>query len=164
MLGGTITLFLWSVFAFIISIVLLVFMIRFMRSARKYNAEAEEMVKVVEVRLKRQHNRIATMAPRDLEDYLIGIFAQSLELASYQTVSKVDPDGEITLYATAMPIMIKKLGSETIEALDYYYGANYISRWSLMAYEMLEKRGVINTVIHAKSEKTAVQVIRALGN
>ena len=161
MLSGSITLLIWAGIFFIMSIVTFVFGCLFVASARRYNAEAEKMVKAAELRIQRQYNRIATMPYGEFNDYIIASFAKSLEIVSYQDISKLDPDGAVTLYALAVEQMLKYIGDETIEAIEYYYGKEYITRWTLLAYQLLEKRGIITAVISQKQMK-AESIIKSL--
>ncbi|MCM1230270.1 MAG: hypothetical protein NC489_09055 [Ruminococcus flavefaciens] len=151
MLGGSITLLVWSGIFLAMTITVSIFACRFLLSARKTRQEAEKMIKLTEQRLQKQYNRIATLPYDEFQQYMISSFAKSLEIVSYREVSKSDPDGTVTLYTLAVAEMIEYMGLETVDAIEYYYGKDYIHRWTLLSYELLEKRGVITNVIENKA-------------
>lgn len=162
MLGGSITLLVWSAIFLFMSIVTFVFACKFLMAARRSKKDAEDFVKAIEIRTRKEYNKIATLGVREMHDFLITVFSKSLELVSYKDISKIDPDGTVTLYTLATNEFLEQLGPTTISAIEYYYGEGYLTRWTLMSYKLLEKRGVITGVIDHK-ETQSNTIARALG-
>lgn len=154
MLSGSITLFVWAGIFLIMDIVVFVYAIRFLLSAQKTKEDVEKMAKVAEIRLQRQYNKIATLPYDEFNSYMIATFSKAMEVVANREISKSDPDGDVSLYALATAEMVKYIGPETIEAIEYYYGKDYITRWSLLSYEMLEKRGIIKAIIISKEARS----------
>lgn len=151
MISIGIMLFVWGVLFFTMSVVVFWYACKFMKAAKKNKAMIDEMVKTAEIRLQRQYNRIATMPTSEFHEFLATAFSKAIEVVSYRDISKNDPDGSVSLYTLAVEEMLKYIGQETIEAVDYYYGKNYIPRWCFISYKLLEKRGVVTSVIDQKT-------------
>ena len=146
-----ITLLLWGIGVLIAAIIILVFALKFLVAARKTKEEMDEAAKKADVRLMKQYNRIATLEVEQLHTFLTRMFSSCLEIVSDREISTKDPDSEITLYTLAVQELLLYLGEETIAAIDYYYGHNYIMRWTDNRYKILAKRGIISNMVNNKS-------------
>lgn len=162
MFAGAVTFLVWAGIFFGMSIVAFVFACRFLMAARRHRLESEKMVKTLEIRSRKEYNKIATMSVQELHNFLNVIYARSLALAVYHQISKNDPDSVVSLYAKATENVMDYLGETNIKAIEYYYGDGYVSRWSLQTYELLEKRGIITSIID-RDDIQASSIARALG-
>lgn len=162
MIAGGVTLIIWGAMFLIMAIVVFIAACVFLHVAKEHQEEAEKFVRAIETRTRKEYNKIATLSVKELHDFLITIFAKSLELVSYKDVSKHDPDGTVTLYSLALNEFLEMLGPTTISAVEYYYGEGYLTRWALMSYKLLEKRGVVTGVIDHKETQSGT-IARALG-
>lgn len=140
-----------------LSITLLVLIIMFIcflqmsiRLAHKMIELKKSINKYAELQKKRidqSFNKFITLSPDELDKRLSTIFADQLELASATSVSEKDPNASVILYAKAFEGSIIFLGQKTIDAINYYYGDNYVIKWFETAYKILENRGLVSKII-----------------
>lgn len=157
---ATWTLFLYSAILFAVLVAMVALSIGFYRRAKRYAKLQEMLTKRLEKRLQNKYNRIATLEPKDLGAFLTKAYAQSLELAAIANTSENDPDAQEVLSVAALATLRKYLGEDTVEAIDYYYGSDYLGRWTMQVFRLLENRGVLPTII--KQELTAEGIMSRL--
>lgn len=155
-----VTLFIWAVIALAIAIWCLYMGVRFLKVAREEKHTAETFVKETEVRTKKEYNKIATIKQSELNTLLAVTFARKLVLCSDQDISEKDPDAHEALLAHAQSAVIKFLGEETVAAIDYYYGKDYIHRWCHDAYLGLEHDMIASSIIKKEQGRDVKSVAR----
>lgn len=92
-------------------------------------------------------NKYISLSPEELNNILIDIFSYQLEVVSASDVSESDPNASIILYTRAVEKMILFLGTDSVKAIEQYYGTNYVIQWCEMMYKILENRGLIAKII-----------------
>ena len=107
----------------------------------------KKYVQLMKHRTDMQYNKYIALSPQDLNNLLCSIFAAQLELSSTTQISELDPDRAAKLYLHATEGTGAYIGKESIDAINYYYGKDYIFRWCEMKYRLLENHGVIKKVI-----------------
>jgi len=147
MISGLVILYAWGVLLLVAAGLLAYLAFRFFIKARRYAKMQEDLVKVVEKRVREKHNAIATLPPKEFGEFLTTAFAKMLELKCSSQISEVDHEAEEKLYSEALAALYKYLGEETVAAIDYYYGKDYIYRWGENAYALLSKRGITQQII-----------------
>lgn len=147
MQSGLVITWAWAIGALVVGLVAAAVGVCFMVKARKYCIIQEKIVKLVEKRTREKYNAIATLPPKEFGDFLAVMFAKMLEIKSASQVSEADPKADELLYTEATGALIEFLGQETVDAIDYYYGANYIYRWTKSSYALLHKRGLTVKII-----------------
>lgn len=152
MQAGLVIVWVWTLIAVVVAFIAAHVAVRFMLKARDYAKTQEKLTKLVEKRVRDKHNAIATLPPKELGDFLANLFGKMLELKSASQVSELDPVAEERLYAEATAALMKYLGPETIDAIDYYYGDNYINRWAESSYMLLIKRGIAKNIIQKETQ------------
>ena len=156
MFAGIFILYAWGIGLLAFSVVMCIIGCKFILRARKYKKMQEDIVKKVEVRTRKEYNKIATMSPKDLGEYLSTVFARVLELEAATHVSEKDHDAAERLYGYSVASLCTYLGPETIAAIDYYYGANYVQRWSYHTFRLLSNRGIITAIINKRHSENVV--------
>lgn len=116
----------------------------------------KKYVQLIKERTNMQYNKYIALSPQDLNSLLCTIFAAQLELSSTTQISELDPDRAAKLYLHATEGMIAYIGKESIDAINYYYGKDYIFRWCEMKYRLLENHGVIKRVIAKEMYSEAI--------
>ena len=91
--------------------------------------------------------KIANQSPMELETYLAVKFSRCMEIEAITRISDVDPDRSTKLFAAALARLTDLLGADTIEAIEYYYGAGYINRFCEIGYRIMDQRGAINRLL-----------------
>lgn len=119
--------------------------------------EAETYVADVKKRTDMQYKKLIQLSPKDLDEYLGLIFSYYLELNSESRVSEKDPAVVTKLYATILNSMLEYLGDDVVEALDYYYGEEFVEKWCQLRYLILENRRTLSKVINKSYNFAAVQ-------
>lgn len=150
------TLIIWGVVLLVIGGVVITFGVKFFLAAKQYKEDMEKSAEIADKRLRKGYNRIATMEVEKLHSYLSTIFTRCLEITIDKDISKKDPDAVVALMPLAEEQMMLYLGDETIEAIEYYYGLNYIHRWVELSYRILEKRGIISSWISDRSMRSDI--------
>ena len=161
MQAGLVIVWAWSIGALVVTVLCAYCAIRFLIKAHKYSIVQENLVKLVEKRTREKYNAIATLPQQEFGNFLAISFAKMLELKSASQISEVDPEAEEKLYAEATAALIDYLGPDTIDAIDYYYGDDYIHRWAKASYMLLIKRGISKNIIKKETqfETTAKHLI-----
>lgn len=147
MQSGLVIVWVWAIGALLVGLVAAAVGVCFMIKAHKYSVMQEKIVKLVEKRTREKYNAIATLPPKEFGDFLSTMFAKMLEVKSASQVSDADPKADELLYTEATGALIDFLGPETVAAIDYYYGNNYIYRWTKSSYALLHKRGITPKII-----------------
>ena len=148
MISGLVLAYILAVCIFVTGVILLVCGFIFMSHARKYKKMQEELVKKIEIRTKKEYNKIALMSPKDLNTYLTQTFAKMLEVESQARVSEKDFEATTKLFAYSLVALMDFLGPETIDAIDYYYGKDYVQRWAQYSYRLIEARRLTDSVVN----------------
>jgi len=139
-----------------------VYAIKFLRAARENKKKTELVVKLTEERVRKEYNRIALLDYDKLNRVLSVMFSRYLILSSDANVSEKDPNAYQQLYASALAKMIEYLGPETMKALDYHYGDNYVIRWAESAFRSLEFDGVVSNIVHLQGKVSCKDVAQRL--
>lgn len=147
MQSGLVITWVWAVGMLLIGLASAVIGVLFLIKARKYAIMQEKVTKLVEKRTREKYNAIATLPPKEFGEFLTTMFAKMLEIKSASQVSDADPKADERLYIEATGALIEFLGPETIDAIDYYYGADFIYRWTRNSYALLSKRGITTKII-----------------
>lgn len=134
--------------AFLGSLMLLALAAKVLRRAIKYHDEQKELLMVAEKRVRDKYNQIALQSPKDLENYVRRVFNECLEMVAYIDISERDPDAVMRLYAEGQLRLMERIGNDTVGAIEYYYGENYIDRTCRMYFQLLEKQNLIHRLIH----------------
>lgn len=145
--GGITILCIWTAILLVILGTLIYANIKLFYYLVQRNKLAKAHILMVKTETERKYNKIATMPPNDLEAYLSKIFAISVARASDTDVSDNDPDAASKLFFKTSERLINYLGPETVEAIEYYYGKDYIIRWCEMNYMNLTRNGVLAKII-----------------
>lgn len=162
MIPVTIMVFVWAIIALAFGVLCAYAGFRFMSIARQEKHAADDFVRAIEIQTRKEFNKIATLSPSELSRFLTVIFSRKLILCSDQHVSEHEPNAHETLYAYALGATLEYLGPETVEAIDYYYGKDYINRWCHEAYLELEHSNVASSIIAKERDAgTVARQIRA---
>ncbi|MCM1294995.1 MAG: hypothetical protein NC311_05590 [Muribaculaceae bacterium] len=156
MVGALVVLYIWAVIAIVVGGGFAYLAYRYYKKARKYCKMQEDIVKKVELRTKKEYNKIATLPPPELSSYLTVVFSRELIFASDQEISEKQKNAHETLYATALSGVHAFLGEETVAAIEYYYGKEYVDRWCRKAYLALEHDNVASSIIQKERDITSV--------
>ena len=154
--GGALTVCIWGLFLSIVLGILIYLNIHLLYYLIKRNKLAKDHIRMVKLETERKFNKIATLPPDELDAYLSKIFAMTVARAFDTDVSDKDPDVASKLYFKTSERLVNYLGPETIDAIEYYYGKEYIIRWCEMHYMYLTRNGTI-----AKLIKTGTSVVKA---
>ena len=124
------------------------------REVVEMKAEYENKLKEIDVyqnemkkRTDMQYKKLISLTPSQLDEYLGMIFGYFLELESVTKISEQDPDGATKLYAGVLKRMFDYIGTDTVEALDYYYGTGFLERWCEVRYSLLENRRILSPIL-----------------
>lgn len=109
--------------------------------------DAKKEADSIKKRTEEKYNKYAAMSVEELDNVLMLLFASHLETASLTDVAENDPNAAIKLYEKAVEQLTIYLSEDTISAIDYYYGKNYISKWCKLHFQLLENHGVISRII-----------------
>lgn len=154
--GGALTVCIWGLFLSIVLGILIYLNIQLLYYLIKRNKLAKDHIRMVKLETERKFNKIATMSPDELDAYLSKIFAMTVARAFDTDVSDKDPDVASKLYFKTSERLVNYLGPETIDAIEYYYGKEYIIRWCEMHYMYLTRNGTIAKII-----KTGTSALKA---
>lgn len=119
----------------------------FLEHARQIKKKAIKMAKLVDKHTQNKVNRVISLPVNEFENYLFRVYSSMLEITSAKDVSDKDPNAITILYAKSLEAMIAYLGNETTEAIDYYYGKDYLYRWCELRFKLLENRGALPNII-----------------
>lgn len=150
MYGQIIVLTIWLLIGILITLGLIYAALKLFWFAYKTKCAAEDYAKKIKTRTDNKYNKYISLTPDELDQRLSLIFSQQLELVSLTKISEKDPDAPSVLYALALAEVLKYIGEESLRAIDYYYGDNYVVKFCETTYKLLENRSVISNVI-AKS-------------
>lgn len=145
---GITAVYIWAIILLILGIGLIFIGLLYWAKARKILQVAKKSAELVEKRTNMKFNRIATLSIHELDQYLADVYSMVLELSSVSNVSELDPKRDQNLYAYSITAMYEYLGSDTIDAIEYYYGKNFITKWCEYRYRILENRGVLLRILN----------------
>lgn len=114
---------------------------------RKYRNDAKKYAEKMKARTDAKYNKYIALTPQELDERLGVLFAAQLELCSVSAVAETDPEAIGKLYALAVAGLLNYIGPESIAAIEYYYGSNYVVRWCELKYKLLENRGILSKII-----------------
>lgn len=106
----------------------------------QYRATVQHSVQI-------EYNKIATMKPEDLDNWLDKIFTSCIKMSIAAHYTPKDPINGETVYAHALVEMIKYIGPTTEEAINFFYGTDYIYRWCEMQYKLMDQTGTLSKLI-----------------
>lgn len=144
---GTVFALIWSVIFLIISIGLAYIMTKLLYKSVSIKKRAIKHAKLIDEYTRNKVNRIVTLPVKEFEEYLTKIYTQVLELSAAKDVSDKDPNASTILYARSIEKIMLYLGNETLEAIEYYYGKDFIIRWCEMRFKILENNGKLSGII-----------------
>lgn len=94
-----------------------------------------------------EYNKIATMKPEELDIWLDKIFTSCIKMSIASHYTPKDPINGETVYAHALAEMIKYIGPTTEEAINFFYGTDYIYRWCELQYRLMDQTGALSKLI-----------------
>lgn len=144
---GVVAVYIWAIILLILGAGLIFIGLLYWIKARRILEIAKKSAELVEKRTNMKFNRIATMTTHELDQYLADIYSMVLEINSVSNVSEKDPKCNQNLYAYSITSMYEYLGSDTIDAIEYYYGKNFITKWCEYRYRILENRGILVRIL-----------------
>ena len=97
-------------------------------------------------------NKIAELPPDELSAYLNNIFFQQLELVADSKISTMDHAALEKLYGRSLVELINYLGEDTIDAIDSYYGNDYVQKYTKLIFEVMEKRNYLTLLLDQRVE------------
>lgn len=153
-----IVLLYWGVMFFVCGGFFCVFGYWFLRKGMKYSKMKEEMIKEVEEDLKAKYNRIATLDTDKLFKFLANSYSRSLEIQAKIHSSDKDPNALETLYTRSLADLLTYLGPSIVEGIDFYYGKEFLDRWTMQSYQLLNERGYIEQLVRADVGITAERI------
>lgn len=160
MFGLAAVLLIWGVLLILIGAAFTYAGFCFFRSQKNEKKKTLEQAKRIDKLTQDKFNKIATLSIEEFDAYMSKLFSICMELSSVEKVSDKDPIAPEVLYAETLKRLMVYLGPETLHAIDYYYGENYLSRWCETRYTLLNNRGYIAKVvtrdIYADSITTAL--------
>lgn len=118
--------------------------------------QAKKHVEEIKTRTAEKYNKIATLSPTELDDYLGMLYGIVLEVAAITDISERDPDGSTNLYSSSLARMLAQLGERNIEAIEYYYGGGWVERWCELRYKYLENTGVVTNILTRRTTATGI--------
>lgn len=148
--GYGITLLIWGVVILIISGGFLYFAIRYYKKGKLYHDQQKALLVEAERRVKLQYNKIAAMTPSQLTNYIGGIFSRYLELNG-ELGSDKDNLAVERLFTSTLSDTLVYIGEDTLEAIEYYYGDQYVEKWAKLAHQLLEKRRKLGGVVRGET-------------
>ena len=149
----------------IASAVLCYFEHKYMRNAKAKQKEAEEKLQSIEDQIRKEaqelhqkhENKITSLPPDQFFLYIANIYSKILELESAAHETTKNPNAGVDLYARTLAALEAYLGDETVEAIEYYYGKNYLGKWSSQCYRLLENRGMLPGIIEGHSSFESIE-------
>ena len=151
----------WALAAFIVSLVLCVLNVRLFHWLVSQTKKLKTQAGVTKKQIELGYNKIASMSVQELDEYLTRIMSMIIQITVVTDIAENDPDAAGILYGNLAVKMENYLGPETVEALDYFYGKNYLTRWVEMSYGFLDSGGGLNDIVRkakanamAKSDET----------
>lgn len=146
-----VTVLFWGLIVLVLAVGILVANVKLFWYLIERNKLAKAHVMMVKQKTELKYNKIATMDPSELDDYLIKLFSMQIQITTDADISENDPNAEGKLYFKTAERIIRYLGPETVEAIEFYYGANYIVRWCEMHYMYLNKNNRLLDLIKTKN-------------
>lgn len=147
MIGGLTLAIFWLIIVTTILASLCIQVVKLIYHLISLNKQAKQHLLDVKKRTEEKYNKYIALTPAEFDERLIKIFSTQLELCAVSDVSEKDPDATGVLYAHALEGVMRFIGTRSIDAIDYYYGTDYISRWCEVHYRILENRGILSKVI-----------------
>ena len=92
-------------------------------------------------------NKIATMDSEFFFNYIATMFSNVLLLESDTRVSENEPNVLSVLSEFTMEKMFEYIGDDAIDAIDYYYGSDFLDGWIQLSLRILEEEGILFNVI-----------------
>jgi hypothetical protein len=114
------------------------------------NKLMKKQIQLTKKNVERKYNKIATMDVNELDTYLTGILSICIQIAYDADISEKDPDAEEKLYFSVLQRLQIYLGNDTVQAIEYFYGPQYLSRWVQLRYTYLSKTGALAKLIAQK--------------
>lgn len=129
------------------SIVMLIGSVLLYTKSKQYMKQTKDKVKKITEYTKNSNNKIGTLPIQELSQYLTQVFSLSIEIALAKDISDKDPNNAVVLYSKALERMLIYLGSDTIRAIEFYYGKGFVIRWCEANYMHLENTGHLATLM-----------------
>lgn len=137
----------WCIVALVILIVSCYWGIRFMLYRKSLLKKAHDDYEKVKESTQNKFNKVATLSPRELNIYLSKLYSIALILQSVTDISEKDTMSAEKLLASSIAKMLSDLRPETVSAIDYYYGNDYVITWCASQYRYLENLGILSAII-----------------
>lgn len=132
----------------------------FLDKAREEKKLMEVNHKKLDQLVQNKYNRVALLNISEFDQYMTKVFSMCMELATKESVSEKDPDAAVKLFAKTLERVEVYLGTETITAIDYFYGKDFLIRWCEMRFNLLNSRmylpKIIDKSIYAESIESAL--------
>lgn len=123
------------------------FLVRLILVNKKKYKEIDSYRKSVMSSVQIEYNKIATLKPSELDTWMDEIFTSCLKLSIAAHYTPKDPVNGETVYAYAMHSMITYIGLTTEEAINFFYGKDYIYRWCELRYNLMMQTGALGKLI-----------------
>ena len=165
MTAGVAVLYAWAILSVLGALILVVVGTLYVIAGRKYCLTQKKLLEVEEKHLKDKLNRIVSMDPMDLQNYIKYQFHRALEVEANARISHNDKDRKERLYFYAMIRVYEHFGTDTVEAMNFYYGKEYLDRICLFHYRFLdETRGLIDKLINGDTRAEDLDRLAGVNN
>ena len=149
--------YVFGLFLLILGIIAYITGIRFLLHSRDMKKKMLKQLEQFDKRVKKNYNKVAALTVFELDQYLGQIFSICLEAASAEAVSDKDPNAAVILYAKALEKLQVYLGEDTIAALDYFYGKDYLIHWCEIRYSLLNTKKVLSGIIDRSQSAVTIK-------
>lgn len=149
--------YVFGIFLLILGIAAYITGIRFLIHCRNMKLDMLKKLEKFDKQVKRNYNKIAALSVFELDNYLGQIYSICLDLAAAEAVSNKDPNAAVILYAKSLEKIQLYLGEDTITALDYFYGKDYLIHWCETRYSLLNTKKVLNGIIERTQSTVTIK-------
>lgn len=126
---------------------ILVMAVLFLQNARQAHKEAQLFVQTVEERTRKEQNKIASLSVEEFHTFITRMFSRMIELSASANVSIKDPDVYERLYGFSYKRLEDYLGEDTLAAIRYHYGDNYLSEFCRTSFMLLATRRGLSSIV-----------------
>lgn len=118
------------------------------------NKQAKLQSAQTKKRIEEKYNKIASLSPSEFDSYMTGLLSMMIQIVNDADISDRDPDAENKLYFHVLERLMVYLGTDTIQAIEYFYGKNYLTRWIQLRYTYLYKTTALQKLIAQRPSAT----------
>ena len=154
----------WALLILILSLGFLVANIKLFWYLIQRNKLAKDHIKMVKRSTEVKYNKFAMMAPSELDQYLLKLFSMYIQISADNDVSDRDHNATEKLYFNVATRIITYLGPDTVSAIEYFYGDNYIMRWCELQFIYLNRNNKLITMIEQDRPTTSTDILETKEN